>query len=243
MNPNPDINDVLRRFNRDTALLVVWLLGGLIFAALAFAVLIPDPRQRMTGLQRRTIHAESAPSLAANAARLVEVVDSNAKRSADQVPLGTLTHIDQESSESSSKESHGQTEAAARSTPAPVLVVPAPSPKIATANVSNWPLAQQKESAQAIRGTARYRRGKSSGALRDIDVKKRLIELWHQSLARTEKEKARSWAMFSKLERKKKAAFIAPKQPSSLSYQAAKGAPRKLLKARVRAKLLQLAEE
>jgi hypothetical protein len=74
-------------------------------------------------------------------------------------------------------------------------------------------------------------------------VKKRLIELWHQSLVRTEKEKTRNWAMFSKLERKKKAAFIAPKQPSSLSYQAAKGAPRKLLKARVRAKLLQLAEE
>ena len=230
MNSNPDINDVLRRFNRDTARLVVWLLGGLIFAALAFAVLIPDPHQRMTGFQRRTIHAESTPSLAANAAKLVEVVDSNAKRSANQVPLGTLTHIDQESSESSSKESHGQTEAAARSTPAPVLVVPAPSPNIATANVSNWPLAQQKESAQAIRGAARYRRGKSSGALRDIDVKKRLIQLWHQSLAQTEKEKARSWAMFSKLKRKKKAAFIAPKQPSSLSYQAPRRALKKLPK-------------
>ena len=45
MNPKPDINDVLRRFNRDTALLVVWILGALIFAALVLAVLIPDPRK------------------------------------------------------------------------------------------------------------------------------------------------------------------------------------------------------
>jgi hypothetical protein len=210
MNANPDINDVLKRFNRDTARLVVWLLGGLIFAALAFAVLIPDPHQRMTGFQRRTIHAESAPSLAANAAGLVKIVDSNAKGSASQVPLETLTHVDQGSTESSSKESHARTEAAAGSTPAPILVLPEPSPSIATANVSNWSLAQKK-SAQAIRGKAPYRRGKSSGGLGDVDVKKRLIELWHQSLVRT--EKPRSWATFSKLDRKKKAAFTARKQP------------------------------
>jgi hypothetical protein len=213
MNPKPDINDVLRRFNRDTALLVVWILGALIFAALVLAVLIPDPRQRMTGLQRRAIHAESTPSLAGNAAKLVEVVDSNAKRSANQVLLGTLTHIDQGSSESSSKESHGQTEAAAGSTPAPVLVLPEPRPSIATANVSSWSPPQPKQSANAIRGKAPYRRGISSGTPRDIDVKKRLIQLWHQSLARTEKEKARSWAMFSKSETKKKAAFTVRKQP------------------------------
>jgi hypothetical protein len=215
MNPNPDINDVLKRFNRDTARLVVWLLGGLIFAALAFAVLIPDPHQRMTGFQRPTIHAESAPSLAANAAKLVEVVDLNTKRSANQVPLGTLSHVDQGSTESSSKESHAQTKATAGSNPAPILVVPEPSLRIATANVSSWSPPQPKQSAHAIRGKAPHQRSKSSGVLRDVDVKKRLIELWHQSLVRTEKEKARSWAMFSKLDRKKKAAFIAPKQPGA----------------------------
>jgi hypothetical protein len=212
MNPNPDMNDVVRRFNRDTASLVVWLLAGLIFAALVFAVLIPEPHSRMTGLQGRASQAESAPSLPADAAKL-KVVDSNVKRSANQVPLGTLTHVDQRSAENSFKESRAQTEAAAGSTPAPVLALPERRPSIATANVSSWSPPQPKQSAHAIRGKAPYRRGKSSDALRDIDVKKRLIQLWHQSLARTEKEKARSWAMFSKLETKKKAAFTVRKQP------------------------------
>jgi hypothetical protein len=212
MDPNPDMNDVLRRFNRDTASLVFWLLGGLIFAALVFAVLIPEPHSRMTGLQGRASQAESAPSLTADAAEL-KVVDSNVKRSANQVPLGTLTHVDQRSAENSFKESRAQTEAAAGSTPAPVLALPERRPSIATANVSSWSPPQPKQSAHAIRGKAPYRRGKSSDALRDIDVKKRLIQLWHQSLARTEKEKARSWAMFSKSETKKKAAFTVRKQP------------------------------
>ena len=184
MNPNLDVNDVLRRFNRDTAWVFAWLLGGLICAALAVEVLIPELHPRMTGLQRETSQAESAPSSAANAAELVKVADSNARRSANQVPSGTLTLVDQESTESSSKESHAQAEAAAASTPTLGLILPQPSPSIATANVNNWSLAQKK-SAQASRGKAPYRRGKSSGALRDIDVKKRLIELWHQSLVRT----------------------------------------------------------
>jgi len=212
MNPNPDINDVLRRFNRDTASLIGWLLGGLIFAALAVAVLIPEPHSKMSDVRRRASQAESALSLAPSAAKLVKVVDLNSEISASPVPSGTLAHVDQGSTENSSKESQAQTKAAG-STPAPILVLPKPSPDIATANVSTWRLAQQKECAQAIRGKTTYRRGKSSGALSDVDVKKRLIELWHQNLARTEKEKARSWAMFSKSETKKKAAFTVRKQP------------------------------
>lgn len=208
MNPNLNVNDVFRRFSRDTAWLAVWLLGGLIFAALAFAVLIPDPGQRMTRLQKRASQPESALSQVLSAAELAKVVDLNVKRTANQVPLGTLTHLDQESSESSSKESHAQTEGVAGSTPSPIFVPPEPSRSIETSNAST----QQKDSAEAIRGKAPYQRSKSSGSVRYVDVKKRLIELWHQSLARTEKEKARSWAMFSKVETKKKAAFTVRKQ-------------------------------
>ena len=65
-------------------------------------------------------------------------------------------------------------------------------------------------SAKAIRGKRRNLAA-TSYALTDVDVKRRLIELWHRSLART--EKPQSWSQFSKLDRKKKAALISRKQP------------------------------
>jgi hypothetical protein len=200
-------NDVLRRFNRDTAWLAVLLLSALIFAALACVFLIPEPRPVMAGLQGRASQAKLAPSLTADAAEPVKIADANAKRSANPVPSATLTHIDQFPAESSSKEPHAVTETAAASTPAPI-VLPEPSPAIATANASNLSLDQPKESAQVIRGEAPYRRSKSAARLTDVEVKKRLIELWHQSLVRTEKvrgwagmlHRARPWKTISELE-------------------------------------------
>ena len=50
--------------------------------------------------------------------------------------------------------------------------------------------------AQAPEPKTRNVRNRSSVASRFIDVKRRLIELWHQSLARSE---TRSWTAFSKL--------------------------------------------
>jgi hypothetical protein len=208
---SPGANDVLRRFNRDTAWLAIWLLSFLVLAAFALAFLIPEPHPAMASLERRASQAKSAPSLTADAAKPFKIVDSNAKSSASQMTSGTSTHVDQGLTESSSKESVARTEAAAESTPAPILVLPEPSPSIATANVSNRSLAKPKESAQATRGKTPFRRGKSSLGLGDVEVKKRLIELWHESLART--EKPRSWAIFSKLDGRKKAAFTARKQP------------------------------
>jgi hypothetical protein len=204
-------NDVLRRFNRDTAWLAVCLLSVVFFAALAFAILIPEPRPATARLQGRANQAKSAPSLTTDAAELFKIVDSSAERSPSQVTSVTLTHVDQGSTESCSKERPTPVEVAEKATPAPDLVFPGPTPSIETANVSKWSPAQRKESAQAIRGKAPYRSGKSSQRLGDVDVKKRLIELWHQSLVRA--EKPRSWEMVSKLDRRKKAAFTARKQP------------------------------
>ena len=49
-------------------------------------------------------------------------------------------------------------------------------------------------------------KSKSSKRLRIVDVKKRLIELWHQSLARVEK---RSWTLFSNKRDRKKVSYTA----------------------------------
>ena len=206
----PGANDVLRRFNRDTGWLAVWLLSVLVLAAFVLAFLIPEPHPARDGLEGRLSQAKSIPSRTEDVA-LSQIVDSNSKSSASEVTLGTLTYLDQGATESSSKESVARTEAAAGSTPASILVLPEPSPGFATAKMSNHSPAQTKEPAQVIRGKTSYRRSKSSYALRDVDVKKRLIELWHESLSRT--EKPQSWSVFSKLDRRKKAALMARKQP------------------------------
>jgi hypothetical protein len=67
----------------------------------------------------------------------------------------------------------------------------------------------RQDSTKAPAPKSRNARNKSSAASRSIDVKRRLIELWHQSLAKT--EKSRSWTAFSKLNSgvKKKAAYTA----------------------------------
>jgi hypothetical protein len=71
------------------------------------------------------------------------------------------------------------------------------------------PNAPRQGSAPERRPRSRSARNWSSLASRTIDVKRRLIELWHESLARS--EKSRSWTAFSNLSKgaSKKAAYTA----------------------------------
>jgi hypothetical protein len=80
----------------------------------------------------------------------------------------------------------------------------------AQANPDAGPLADRQDSARAIGPKARNASNRSSAASRSGDVKRRLIELWHQSLAKSE---SRSWTAFSNLTSgaKKKAAYTAEK--------------------------------
>ena len=207
----PGANDVLRRFNRDTACLAAGLLSILVLAALALAFLPPQPHRVMQGLAGRASQAKSTPSPTEDAATLSPIVNSNSESAVSELTSGTLVHVDQEATtETSSKESVARTDAPGP-TPAPIPLLPEPAPNIPTTNASNWSPAQRKKAARVFRAKGPYRRSKSSYALTDADVKRRLIELWHQSLARA--EKPQSWSQFSKLDRKKKAALIARKQP------------------------------
>jgi len=69
--------------------------------------------------------------------------------------------------------------------------------------------APRQESAQAPAPKTRNVRNRSFLASRTIDVKRRLLELWHQSLAQI--ERSGSWTAFSNLKRgvNKKAAYTA----------------------------------
>ncbi len=91
-----------------------------------------------------------------------------------------------------------QTESAA-STPIPA---PASTPE-------KFHDAPRQESVQAPAPKTRNVRNRSFLASRTIDVKRRLLELWHQSLAKI--ERSGSWTAFSNLKRgvNKKAAYTA----------------------------------
>jgi hypothetical protein len=67
----------------------------------------------------------------------------------------------------------------------------------------------RQDFARAIGPKTRNSRNRSYAAFGSVDVKRRLIELWHQSLAKS--EKSRGWSAFSNLNTglSKKAAYTA----------------------------------
>ena len=66
--------------------------------------------------------------------------------------------------------------------------------------VSSSP-AHQPDSAQAISGKALYQKYRSGVQLGEAEAKKRLLALWHHSLLQS--QKLQSWAIFSKLDKRK----------------------------------------
>ena len=160
------------------------------------------------GLFERASQNKSGPSPIADASTLLRTKDLSANISTGAVSSITLPLIDWRSSGSSSKESLGRTETSGGSTSPLVLVL---SPEISHsgdwANRSEWSPADQPDSARAIRGKAFFQSYRSAGQLGDTEVKKRLFELWHRSLAKS--EKPQRWAIFWKLDKRKKAASTA----------------------------------
>jgi hypothetical protein len=208
----PRTNNVLRRFNRDTKCLVAGLLGAVVFAALAFAVLVPESHPKTADLTKQERQARSDFLLNVDAVTPFRIVDLNAKRSTSETTSGPATNVDQGFAEISSKKGLARIEADAASTPPPVLVFsPEISRTIAQANASEWSPVHRQDSARLFRAKIPPERFRWSGRLRAVDVKTRLIALWRQSLLRS--EKPRSWVIFSNLNRKKKAAYTAGREP------------------------------
>jgi hypothetical protein len=203
----PGTNDVFRRFNRETEWLAAGLLGIVLFAALAFAFLVPEHHLRTADLTTEGSQAKSGFLLNADAARLLRIVDLNAKIPASEVTSGTATQVDQRISTNSSKETLSGIEAGAASTPPPVPVSSPGMSTIAQADGNTW----SPDSARVIGARIPKESYRSSRRPRVFDVKMRLIALWHQSLLRSEKD--RSWAIFSNLNRRKRACYTAGREP------------------------------
>jgi hypothetical protein len=206
----PDTNDVIKRFNRDTGRLATGVFGAVVFAALLLAVLVQERHPKADDLTEEAVQAGDDLLLNANPATRFRVVGLNEKSSTDKMTSGQASNVDHAFTEISPKEIPSSQMEAAASTPPPVLAF---TPEInrhdVQANTSSWSPAHWQDSARVIRPKIRNVRARSSVRPRFVDVKMRLIALWHQSLARS--EKSRNWTAFSNLNRgvRKKAAYTA----------------------------------
>ena len=200
----PGTSDAIRRFNRDTEWLATEVLAGMVFAALVFAVLVQERHPKAADLTEEARQTGGDLLLNANPAALSEVVGSNEKSTAE-ITSGQATSVDHGFTVISPQEnSSPRMETTASSqTPADALTPEVNHPEV-QANASSSSPAHWQDPAREIRPKMHVLRSRSSVRPRFVDVKMRLIALWHQSLVRP--ERSRSWTLFSntkKGERKK----------------------------------------
>ena len=188
--------DTISKFNRETVWLATGVLGTVVFAALVLAVQEWQPKATQT---------ERGLLLNASPATVASVIAKNSNSNGKMTPQQGSS-IDHTFTETSLQEiPSAQTEPAA-STPV-LALAPEINRNDAQANPDPGTLARRQDSARAIGPKARNARNRSSVPSRSLDVKRRVIELWHQSLAKS--EKSRNWMAFSNLNRgeRKKAAY------------------------------------
>jgi hypothetical protein len=173
--------DVIKGYNRDTAWLATGVLGAVVLAALMLAVEERQPK---------ATEAERDLLLTANPANVASVIAKSSNANG-QISLGQASSVD-----------HGLTENSQQEIPSS-QTEPVVSTVLALTPETN------RDGGRAIGPKIRNVSDRSSAASRNIDVKRRLIELWHQSLATS--EKPRNWTAFSHLNRgeSKKAAYTA----------------------------------
>jgi hypothetical protein len=184
-----DVIKVIKGYNRDTAWLATGVLGAVVLAALMLAV--EERQPKATQAERDLL-----PN--ANSATVESVVAKSSHSN------GKTT------TESGSSVDHAFTETPPQEIPSlqmePAASTPISAPAFTPQKNRDAP---RQDSTQAPAPKTRNVRNGSSVASRYVGVKRRLIELWHQSLAKS--EKSRSWTTFSNLSRgaSKKAAYTA----------------------------------
>ena len=92
---SPDANDVLQKFNPDTLWVAAGLLGALLLAALAFAVLLSERHTVTEVLFESASQAESGSPQNENAATGFRSTDLSASPSRSAVTPGTLSLVEQ----------------------------------------------------------------------------------------------------------------------------------------------------
>jgi hypothetical protein len=209
-------NDVLRRFTRETEWVAAGVLAAVFVVALTFAALVPERYPKGDGFPRDAIPSKAGFSVNPDAAKLFTSLDLSASKTTSEVtsgqPLPGAVGIVQKSTEISPKANPAGIEAGATSTPpADVVLSPEVSRVTTGVNESKRFPGYRQDSVRVTRVKIPHDRIRLSARRKLVDVKKRLIALWHQSLLQT--ETARTWAVYANLSIRKKAAYTAGREP------------------------------
>ncbi len=196
----------MRGFNRNTRWLATGVLGVVVFSASVLAVLIQEPRQKATDPKREAMHAGADLLLNANPAILSRVVDlkeesigGKTSRQAISVDHGYTVISPPENS---------STEAAASTRTSVDALTPHINHSDRQANTNWFSRALPQGSSQVIRSRVPRGRYRSSVRPRFVDVKTRLLALWHQSLKRP--QESRGWTLSKSNQwRRKKISYTA----------------------------------
>jgi hypothetical protein len=161
------IYEVIKRFNRSTTWVATGLLAPVIFAAVMVA--LQERHAKADDLTKEERQTTGDPLVNTNPAAISDIVGSNEK-STSEITSAQATSVDRGLT---SEIKHPDTQA----------------------NATSWSPAQQPDSARVIRSKSPKVRYRTFVRHRICDVKMRLIALWHQSLAQS--EKSRGWTLFS----------------------------------------------
>jgi hypothetical protein len=193
----------LRRFDHDTGGLFVGLLGTLSLVAWACVTLFQEHQPPKVDVREITSQVKYDSSRTAGTSAGADL--SLNLTSDSVVSEGPAQGVSQEALAVSINTG----EVSASSSIAVLSPGTNPSPA-ALANEGEPSVPSPPGFVRKIRGKAAYRRYRASGQLEETEVKRRLLELWHRSLAQS--EKAKSWAMLSKLDKRMKAATNARRE-------------------------------
>jgi hypothetical protein len=187
----PDTNDVITKFNRETRCVLTGVLGAVVFAGLMLALMVQERYPNAADSAEEAVQAGGDLSLNTNVSTLAKNVVLTRKSSTGEIAPGQASSLDQAPPKISSRENPSSQMEAATSTPTPVVAF---TPEIdhhdVQTNTSSWIPAHSLP-----RG-----RSRSSVRPRFVDVKMRLIALWHQSLMRS--ERTRTWTLSSNFKKR-----------------------------------------
>ena len=161
--PLTGISNAIKRFNRNTTWVATGLLAPVIFAAVMVA--LQERHAKAYNLTEEAGQATVDPLVKANPAAIPDIGGSNKKRTAE-IASGQATNVD-------------------------LGLIPNQPNVLGNVTPSSPP--ERTDSARVIHTKTPSGRYRSSIRRSIVDVRSRLIALWHQSL----REKSRGWTPFS----------------------------------------------